>query len=73
VRYAIGALFVGTTPPTLLGAGTAASFTVGMGLVDATAPRRAAIVAAQTDIPATVAVGSLAASIGRLYAELVYG
>lgn len=65
-RYAAAALVVtGATAPTLQGA---SSF--GVGVLDA-APRIAGQVAGQTDLPASIAIGSISASVGFHYVEVL--
>jgi hypothetical protein len=62
-RYAVGLLAVGTTMPTLYGAGL-------HGAIATTAPRLTARLPSQTDLPATIAAASVASNGNLYYAEV---
>lgn len=75
VRYACAALFVGTTAPTLVGSlGSTTTVDVPMGAIDFINPKRSAVNASETTLPASVVVASLAAggaaNVGRVYFEV---
>jgi hypothetical protein len=64
-RYAVGALFVGTTAPTVPGV------TGGVAAENTIAPRMAAGISSQTDLPSSITVGSLSDATQQPYIVLL--
>jgi hypothetical protein len=65
-RYALGVIFVGTTPPTLLQAVGSSDFAL-----NATSPRLCGKLTGQADLPASVADASISTTGGSPYAILM--